>query len=126
VDMVMEGSDRAGGMSSAALREGLAPLEVSIVSGIDCMACQYKFFVNNSLEIKGNDEHALDFAFHLSRLFRPRCVWTSGVLLVLSSPKACLIIVRASVALFQRFVQNLMFLCRIYREIASGQIHDSK
>jgi hypothetical protein len=32
-----------------------------------------------------------------------------------------------SCALFTRFAHNLMlFLCRIHREIASGQIHDSK
>jgi hypothetical protein len=43
------------------------------------------------------------------------------------SPNAYLIIAKVSVAPFPRFAQNLMlFLCRIHREIASGQIHDSK
>jgi hypothetical protein len=44
---------------------------------------------------------------------------------VLSSPNACLIIARVSVALFTRFAQNLMLiLCRIHREITSGEILD--
>jgi hypothetical protein len=33
------------------------------------LACQHEFFVNNPLDIKENDEHAFDFAFHLSHLF---------------------------------------------------------
>jgi hypothetical protein len=40
---------------------------------------------------------------------------------MLSSPHDYLIIASVSVALFLRFVQ-----CRIHREIALGQIHDSK
>jgi hypothetical protein len=45
----------------------------------------------------------------------------------LSFPNACLNIVRVSVALFQRFAQNVMHIhCRIHCEIAPGQIHDSK
>jgi hypothetical protein len=44
-----------------------------------------------------------------------------------SSSNACLIIANVSVALFPRFAQNLvLFLCRTHREIASGQINDSK
>jgi hypothetical protein len=35
----------------------------------DCLACQDKFFVKTPLDIKENYEHALYFAFHLSRLF---------------------------------------------------------
>jgi hypothetical protein len=30
------------------------------------LACQDEFFVNNPLDVKENDEHALDFALHLS------------------------------------------------------------
>jgi hypothetical protein len=55
-----------------------------------------------------NDKHALDFALHLSRLFRCRWVWTFHVWLMLSSPNACLIIAWFSVALFPTFTQNLM------------------
>jgi hypothetical protein len=44
-----------------------------------------------------------------------------------SSPKACLIIARVSIALFPRLTHSLMlFLCQVRREIASGQIHNSK
>jgi hypothetical protein len=49
------------------------------------------------------------------------------VRLMLSTPKACLIIALVSVALFSRFAQNVMHnICWIRREIASGQIHGSK
>jgi hypothetical protein len=54
-----------------------------------------------------NDEIALDFALHLSRLFGSRCNWTchsdTRVRLILSSLNACLNIVRVSVALLPRF-----------------------
>jgi hypothetical protein len=33
------------------------------------MAYQDEFFVNNTLDIKENDEHTLDFVLHLPRLF---------------------------------------------------------
>jgi hypothetical protein len=40
--------------------------------------------------------------------------------LMLSSPNACLIIARVSVALFPRLAQKLkLFLCQIHRKIAS-------
>jgi hypothetical protein len=64
-----------------------------VVCGIDWLACHVEFFVNNPLDIKENYEHALDFALLLSRL---------------SSSKACVIIAIVSIALFPRFVQNLM------------------
>jgi hypothetical protein len=65
---------------------------------------------------KKSDEHALDFAFHLSRLFRSRWFWTFRVQLMLSSPNACLIISRISVALSPRFAQRLMHTrCRTRR-----------
>jgi hypothetical protein len=35
---------------------------------IDCLACQNDFFDNNTLNIKENNERALDFALYLSRL----------------------------------------------------------
>jgi hypothetical protein len=43
-------------------------IKVTVVCGTDSLACQDEFFVNTPLDIKGNDEHALDFALHLSRL----------------------------------------------------------
>jgi hypothetical protein len=39
-----------------------SPQNVTVVCGIDCLACQDKFFVGNSLDVKENNEHALDFA----------------------------------------------------------------
>jgi hypothetical protein len=54
-----------------------------------------------------------------------RWVWTFRVRL--SSPNACLIIVRDCATLFPRCAQNVMHTCcRINREVTSGQIHDSK
>jgi hypothetical protein len=41
-------------------------LNLTVVCRIDCLACQDKFFVINHLDVKENDEHDLDFAFHLS------------------------------------------------------------
>jgi hypothetical protein len=45
-------------------------LNVTVVRGIDCLAYQDEFFVDNPLDIEENDEHALDFLLQLSRLFR--------------------------------------------------------
>jgi hypothetical protein len=46
---------------------------------------------------------------------------------MLSSPNACLIIVRVSVELLPRFAQSFMlFLSRIDLKIASDQMHDSE
>jgi hypothetical protein len=39
------------------------------VFALDCLICQDEFF--NLLDVKENDEHAHDFALHLSRLFQP-------------------------------------------------------
>jgi hypothetical protein len=44
-------------------------VKVTVVCGIDCLACQDEFFVNNPFEVKENNEHSLDFVFHLYRLF---------------------------------------------------------
>jgi hypothetical protein len=43
-----------------------SPLNVTAVCGVDCLACQDKFFVNITLDIKENYEHALDLALYLS------------------------------------------------------------
>jgi hypothetical protein len=56
--------------------------------------------VNNPLDAKENDEHAFTFALNLSRHLRSRWVWTIRVRIILSSPKAYIIIVRVSVAFF--------------------------
>jgi hypothetical protein len=47
-----------------------SPLNVTVVCGIDCLAFQDEFFVNDPLDVKKNDEHVFHFALHLSRLFR--------------------------------------------------------
>jgi hypothetical protein len=47
----------------------------TVVCGIDRLACE-EFFVNSPLDVDENDEHALDFVFHLSHLSRSRWVWT--------------------------------------------------
>jgi hypothetical protein len=36
------------------------------------LACQDEFFVNIPLDVTENDEHTLDFALHLYRLFQSR------------------------------------------------------
>jgi hypothetical protein len=41
-----------------------------------CLASHNELFVNNPFNVKENDEHTLDFAFHLSCLFQSRWVWT--------------------------------------------------
>jgi hypothetical protein len=67
---------------------------------MDYLVCQEALFVNNPLDIKENNGRALDFAPHLSRLFRSHWVWTFCIRLVLYFPNACLIIGRVSVSLF--------------------------
>jgi hypothetical protein len=68
-----------------------------------------------------------DFALHFSRSFRSRWVSTFRVRLMHSYPNPCLINARVSVPLFPRFEQNLMHTCcQIHREIAAGQMNDSK
>jgi hypothetical protein len=102
-------------------------VKVTEVCGIDCLAYQDEFFVNNPFGVKENNEHVLECAFHLSRLF---LVWVSLNLPCTAHaffPERLLIIVRVSAARFPRFAQNLtLFLCRVHSEIASGEIHDSK
>jgi hypothetical protein len=75
--------------------------------------------MDNPLDVEENGEHAVDFALHSSSFFG---LGEFGLCLILSFPNACL-----TLALFRRFAQNLMqFLCRVYCEIESGQIHDFK
>jgi hypothetical protein len=50
--------------------------------------------VNIPLDVRENDEHALEFFLHLSSLSRFRGVWTIRVRLMLSSPHACEVISR--------------------------------
>jgi hypothetical protein len=87
---------------------------------IDCLACQDKFFVNNRLAMRENNEHSLDFALHQSRFFRPRLVWAffperlfyhcQG--LHRNFPERC-----------TKFDAHLL---SNYREITSGQLHYSE
>jgi hypothetical protein len=42
------------------------PQSITAACGIGCLACQDELFVNHPLDAKENDEHALDFALHLS------------------------------------------------------------
>jgi hypothetical protein len=67
---------------------------VRVVCGIDCLAYQHEFFVNNPLDDKENDEHAPNFSLHLSHFSRSRWVCTFYVRLMLPSPNACLLIAR--------------------------------
>jgi len=48
-----------------------SPQNVVVEHGIHSLACWNKFFVHNPLDVKENDDHALDIAFHLSGLFWP-------------------------------------------------------
>jgi hypothetical protein len=104
---------------------------VKVVCGIDCLVCQDEFSVNNLLDVKENWGRAFDFALHMSLPFSLSAISGFSIQISVSShvsaPNACLIITRAFVALFPRFSQNLMHTgCRIHREIASGQVYDSK
>jgi hypothetical protein len=94
---------------------------------IHCLACQDEFFVNSPLDVKENDEHALDFALHLSYIFRSAmnraCHSNSLVRFMLSSPNAGLINARASITLLPRVTQNLrLFLCRIYWNLSEVKL----
>jgi hypothetical protein len=44
-------------------------IKVTVVCGIGCLAYQDKIFMNNPLDLN-NDEHALDFALHMSHLLQ--------------------------------------------------------
>jgi hypothetical protein len=61
-------STKFGGKSSYIFKQ--SPYNVTVLRRIYCLAYQNEFFENNSVDIKKSDEFALDFALHLSRLFR--------------------------------------------------------
>jgi hypothetical protein len=44
-------------------------VEVPVMCGMDCLVCQYEFFMNDPLDVKENDELVFDFALPLSRRF---------------------------------------------------------
>jgi hypothetical protein len=116
-------SPKFGAKSSHSLMH--SSLDVTVVCGIEYFFCQDKFFVNNPLDMKDNDEHTLEFVLHLSRLFRSRLVWTFRIRLILSS--RTLVESCPPRALFPSFPPNLMlFLCRIHHEIVPSQINDYK
>jgi hypothetical protein len=87
-----------------------SPKKVTVVCGIDCLACQDEFFfmANNPLNVKENVELALDFALYITCLaFFDVSVFglatNTPVLLMLSFMNACLIIAMVSFSLFPRF-----------------------
>jgi hypothetical protein len=78
---------------------------------MNCLTCRNEFFVKNRLDFKENDEHALAFALHLSRLFlfalNRACHSKTSVRLKISSPNTCLIMTRVFVELFPRFTSKI-------------------
>jgi hypothetical protein len=47
-----------------------SPYSITVMCGMSVRpACQDEFFENNPLDVKENDDHALDFTFHLYHLF---------------------------------------------------------
>jgi hypothetical protein len=48
-----------------------SPQNIPVEPRIRSLACWDKFLVHNPLDVKESDDHALDFAFHLSGLFWP-------------------------------------------------------
>jgi hypothetical protein len=83
-----------------------SPENITVVCGIDCLVCQDEFCMNNFLNVE-DDDYDLDLALHPSRLFRfalnRACHSNNGARLMHSSPNACLMIARVSIALFPRF-----------------------
>jgi hypothetical protein len=80
------------------------------VCGIECLAYQDEFLANNPLDVKENDEHTLDFALHLPRLFQAAlnqaCHSNTNVRFTLSSQNAYIIIARVFIVLSPRSAQN--------------------
>jgi hypothetical protein len=66
-------SPRFGAKSSHVFTQ-LLKKNLTVVCGTDCMACQGEFFVNNPLNVRDNEEHALDFALHLSPFLVSVCL----------------------------------------------------
>jgi hypothetical protein len=84
-----------------------SPWNVTVVCGTDCLACQDEFFVNNPLDVKENDGHALDFALHLFRLFRSASLdflCTANAFLSERLPNHC----QGLLALYPRIAHNRM------------------
>jgi hypothetical protein len=78
-----------------------------------------ELFVSNPLDVKENDEHALDITVYVSSL-SVLVGLDFHVRFKISSPNDCLIISNVSSALLPRFAQNLkLFLYRTHREIAT-------
>jgi hypothetical protein len=78
-----------------------------------------RIYVNNPLDVKENDDQALDFVSHLYRLFRSALNRArhsnASIRLIISAPNACVIITS-----FPKFTQNLMHTrCRIHHKITS-------
>jgi hypothetical protein len=83
--------------------------------------------VNNPLDGKENDEHALGFALHLSSLFFGLNEFGLSVYGSCFLPRTFVESLPGSPLHFPRFPQNLIYTrSRIHREIASGQIHNLK
>ena len=46
-----------------------SPQNFAVEPGIHSLACWYKSFMHNPLDVKESDDHALEITFHLSGLF---------------------------------------------------------
>ena len=57
-------SPKLGAMSSHVFMQ--LPQNFALEPGIHSLACWDKFFVHNLLDVKENDDHALEIAFHVS------------------------------------------------------------
>jgi hypothetical protein len=92
----------------------------------NCLACQHEFYGTIPFMSKKMMSMLLTLFFACLAFFFGLGL-TFRVQLMISSPNACLIIARVSVALLPKFAHNFMlFLCRLHREIVSGLIHGSK
>jgi hypothetical protein len=108
VSYVVFGQKFPGGKKEGSIRrEVCAHLHAVIVKGQSSMwnwlfGLPERVLREQSLDIKENEEHALDFALQLSRLFRSRWVLNFRVRFSLSTSNVCLIKARISVALLYR------------------------
>jgi hypothetical protein len=94
--------------------------------GIDYLDCQGQLFVNNPLYVKRNDEHNLDIALHVYR-FLGLDEFELSLYAHDFSPQRlsnhCQFL-RCTIS--EIFTKLYAVLCRIHREITSGQMYDSK
>jgi hypothetical protein len=93
-----------------------SPQNVVVLCGVDCLACRNGSFVLNPLDVKGSDEHVLDFVFHMPsfsglnelNIFIPSLMYG----LCLSSGNGCIIIVTISRSHFPeitlKFIAHLL------------------